>query len=111
MNASTFALHAVLLLGLSLGAERAAAAEVVLQTSTGATVACAELAKLHDVDMQRRFGIDNFAKAHEAYVRLRTYGPNDCRRGEVLAAEGGRPAGVSTTQSAEVVAVRGDDRR
>lgn len=110
MNASTFALRAALLLGLTLGAGRATAADVVLQTSTGATVACAELANLHDVDMQRRFGIDNFQQAHAAYVRLRTYGPNDCRRAEAIVAQGGTPAGVTMKESREVLAVRGDER-
>ena len=111
MNASTFAARYALLIGLSVGAHCASAADVVLQTTTGATVACADLAHLHDVDMQRRFGIANFQQAHAAYVRLRTYGPSDCRRGETLAAQAGSPVSASRMKTTGRLAVRGEGHR
>ena len=86
-------LTAALLTAL-LASGTAGAAEYALVMPTGAVVNCSDIGKIRFQDMSRLYGMNNFSKEYEQYVRFHTYAPRDCKRAEqreALAAKGRQP--------------------
>ena len=86
-------LTAALLTAL-LASGAAGAAEYALVMPTGAVVNCSDVDKIRFKDMSRLYGMNNFSKEYEQYVRFHTYAPRDCKRAEAreeLAAKGRQP--------------------
>ena len=86
-------LTAALLTAL-LASGAAGAADYALVMPTGAVVNCSDVANIRFKDMSRLYGMNNFSKEYEQYVRFHTYAPRDCKRAEAreeLAAKGRQP--------------------
>ena len=63
-----------------LASSAASAAEYALVMPTGAVVSCSELDSIRFKDMPRLYGINNYSKEYEQYVRFHTFAPRDCKR-------------------------------
>ena len=68
----------------------AAASDYALVMPTGAVVRCDELGAVRFKDMPRLYGVNNFSKEYEQYVRFHTYAPRDCARAEERESLAGR---------------------
>ena len=82
------------LLTALLASGAAGAAEYALVMPTGAVVNCSDVGTIRFKDMSRLYGMNNFSKEYEQYVRFHTYAPRDCKRAEereALAAKGRHP--------------------
>jgi len=79
--------HRTVSIALALAATIAAttparAADTVLVMPTGARLACTDIGSLRMADMPRYYGVENFSKEYEQWLRLRTYAPRLCARAE-----------------------------
>lgn len=86
-------LTAIVLTAL-LASGAASAADYALVMPTGAVVNCSDVGKIRFKDMSRLYGMNNFSKEYEQYLRFHTYAPRDCQRAEnreALAAKGKHP--------------------
>ena len=70
----------------------AGAAEYALVMPTGAVVNCSEIGQVRFKDMPRLYGMNNFSKEYEQYVRFHTYAPRDCRNAASRAALAAKPS-------------------
>ena len=72
----------------------AGASDYALVMPTGAVVNCSDVGKIRFKDMSRLYGMNNFSKEYQQYVRFHTYAPKDCQRAEsreALVAKGRQP--------------------